>query len=153
MLLRVCGRCGAEVGYQDEQPLGAISSDAWPNRRNEPAEPCSHRYPGRDKEMPCKSAPGCSCIDVLVTLQPRPQRYEMVCEKERKLLGFGFHDCHDFHVVLARSSGRASSTQAAAKTRQLAQLLLSKSCGALAYSDPLDVVRRFSPAGHNPSAG
>jgi len=25
-----------------------------------------------------------------------------------------------------------------AKTRQLAQLLLSKSCGALAYSDPLD---------------
>jgi hypothetical protein len=23
MLLRVCGRCGAEMGYQDEQPLGA----------------------------------------------------------------------------------------------------------------------------------
>ena len=32
---------------------------------------------------------------VLVTLQPRPQRYEIVCEKERKILGFGFHDCED----------------------------------------------------------
>jgi hypothetical protein len=40
-----------------------------------------------------------------VTLQPRPQRYEIVCEKERKILGFGFHDCHDYRVVLARSSG------------------------------------------------